>query len=146
MGFVDPIDIPIVGAYCARTLQLFKCFKFIDNSTANYSCDLLRPMKKKSGVIAGIARNGGGRDSPVGSGQYDENGDVRPRIRNSHTQFCLRLYTLIFQPRHFPFSIFPFSPHVISRPSSFTITITISNPLPLLSLLSTPSALVMTVG
>ena len=38
-----------------------------------------RPMKKKSGVIAGIARAGGGRDSPVGYGHMDDNEDVRQK-------------------------------------------------------------------
>ena len=36
-----------------------------------------RPMKKRTGVIAGIARSGGGRDSPVGYGHTDDNEDVR---------------------------------------------------------------------
>ncbi|KAI9879463.1 MAG: hypothetical protein M1830_008510 [Pleopsidium flavum] len=33
----------------------------------------MSPIKKKSGVIAGIARAGGGRDSPVGYGTMDDN-------------------------------------------------------------------------
>ena len=40
---------------------------------------ICRPMKKKSGVIAGIARMGGGRDSPVGYGHMDDNEDVRQK-------------------------------------------------------------------
>jgi len=36
-----------------------------------------RPIKKKSGVIAGIGRAGGGRDSPVGYGPMDDNEEVR---------------------------------------------------------------------
>ena len=38
-----------------------------------------RPIKKKSGVIAGMPRVGGGRDSPVGYGHMDDTEDVRPR-------------------------------------------------------------------
>ena len=37
-----------------------------------------RPIKKKSGVIAGMPRVGGGRDSPVGYGHMDDTEDVRP--------------------------------------------------------------------
>ena len=37
-------------------------------------------MKKKTGVIAGVGRMGGGRDSPVGYGYMDDNGDVRRKI------------------------------------------------------------------
>ena len=37
-------------------------------------------MKKKTGVIAGIARAGGGRDSPIGYGHMDDNGDVRQKL------------------------------------------------------------------
>ena len=39
--------------------------------------NVCRPIKKKSGVIAGIAHAGGGRDSSVGYGPMDENEEVR---------------------------------------------------------------------
>lgn len=38
---------------------------------------IYRPIKKKSGVIAGIARAGGWRDSSVGYGAMDSNEEVR---------------------------------------------------------------------
>ena len=44
-----------------------------------------RPIKKKSGVIAGIARAGGWRDSSVGYGAMDSNDEVRrpPPLKTS---------------------------------------------------------------
>lgn len=50
---------------------------------------IYRPIKKKSGVIAGIARAGGGRDSSVGYGAMDSNEEVRkPPLRVMSGLLC----------------------------------------------------------
>jgi hypothetical protein len=37
-------------------------------------------MKKKNGVVAGIAQKNGGKDGPVGYGHADDGGEVSPRF------------------------------------------------------------------
>lgn len=38
---------------------------------------MTRPLKKKNGVVAGMARSGGVRQSPIGSSHADGDGQVR---------------------------------------------------------------------
>ena len=67
-----------VHHYCARDNNKDKAHVCIYTSTANTFIPS-RPLKKKSGVVAGIAHKSGGRNSPVGYGHGGDNGDVRPR-------------------------------------------------------------------
>ena len=48
---------------------------------------ILRPMKKKTGVVAGIAQKSGGKDGAVGYGLTGDNGDVRPSPKFPPTFF-----------------------------------------------------------
>ena len=62
---------------------------------------IYRPIKKKSGVIAGIARAGGWRDSSVGYGAMDSTEEVRKHtptrnLRTSPSSLLAKPNSLLF--------------------------------------------------
>ena len=83
--------------YCARDNNKDWVHICISTSTAK-SLITSRPLKKKSGVVAGIAHKSGGRDSPVGYGYAGDNGDVRPRKLAQLSFFPSNISSLLALP------------------------------------------------
>lgn len=68
------------------------------------SSGIIRPLKKRNGVVAGMPRPGGGRNSPIGSNVADGEEVVRQISGSPRNQI---------HPKLSPFVPFPLTPHWI---------------------------------